>query len=477
MWPKLEPTCSYPQGAIQMSKLGIKTSITEAALKRFIANAKEGQELSCDVIKGFGIRKNRNQGSASFRYRPSVRHASRVPITIGKVNAIKLADAAKIAMEMMQAINEGDDPKDVLRVGSVVKASRVVPHKSDDPRLLGVFFEQVYLPERRRLSGKGAYQDEVMVRREFSHLFHKPMNKLTSKDITSWQDQKEKQGLSYLTIVRYYTSLISVLSQAVRLSHDSGSGYAGILFDMPFKIRPLRGASKQQKDALLAQQREIDIHVRRMLHDDELLKIEAAMNQYAQECVEQRERSLKHSNRQYLPSLSNLTFPHWIQPFIYIAYYTGLRPGDISDLRWEDLHEGRLNKVTNKSKHLAVPVVVKLGISKTKSVFQYSLAEVIDIWREQQGSPKSGWVFPQIRDESKPLSEKGYKKSWAKITEYAGLELHMYSFRHNFISRLVREGVNLKMVATMAGHKSTEMIEKHYAHHFPSDIDAAMSIF
>jgi integrase len=43
--------------------------------------------------------------------------------------------------------------------------------------------------------------------------------------------------------------------------------------------------------------------------------------------------------------------------------------------------------------------------------------------------------------------------------------------------RLLREGVNLKMVATMAGHKSTEMIEKHYAHDLPSDIDAAMSIF
>jgi integrase len=460
-----------------MAELGVTTSITVTALKRFIATANEGQELSCDVIKGFGVRKNRNPNSASFRYRPSVRHASRVPITIGKVNAITLADAAKIALEMMQAINEGNDPKDVLRTGSVAKATRVVSHKQNDPSLLGVFFQQVYLPARRRSSGKGAYQDEVMVRREFSHLFNKPMNKLTSKDITSWQDQKEKQGLSYLTVVRYYTSLISVLSMAVKLSHESGGEHAGLLFDMPFKIRPLRGASKAQKDALLTQEREIDIHVRRMLNDEELLKIEAAMNQYAQEFVAQRERSLKHSNRHYLPSLVNVVFPHWIQPYIYIAYYTGLRPGDISDLKWQDFHEGRLHKVTNKSKHLVNPVVVKLGLSATKSVLKYSLAEVIEIWREQQGNPKSGWVFPQIRDESKPLSEKGYKKSWAKITEYAGLKLHMYSFRHNFISRLVREGVNLKMVATMAGHKSTEMIEKHYAHHFPSDIDAAMSIF
>jgi len=53
----------------------------------------------------------------------------------------------------------------------------------------------------------------------------------------------------------------------------------------------------------------------------------------------------------------------------------------------------------------------------------------------------------------------------------------MYSFRHNFISTLIRKGMNMKLVATMSGHKTTEMIERHYAHHFPSDIEAAMSVF
>ena len=460
-----------------MAKLGIKTSISDAALKRFVLSAEEGKELTCNVIKGFSVYKNRAEGSASYRYRPSIRHASRTPITIGKTNGLKLTDAANIAMEMMEAINQGLDPKDVLRSGKVAAVPRVVAHAKDDLTLLGNFFEQVYVPTRRRLSGDSAHDNEVIIKREFSHLFKKPMSKITSKDITMWQTEKEGFGLSYKTVVRYYACLISVLSMAVKLSHDSSGEYAGLLYEMPFSIRPLRGASKEQKDALLKQEREIDIHVRRMLTDTELLTIESALVRYAQDCIDQRERSRKHKNRQHLPSLLDVTFAHWIQPFIYIAYYTGLRPGDISDLKWEDFHGGRLNRVTNKSKHLSNPVVVKLGLADTKSVLKYSLLEVVELWREQLGNPTSGWVFPQTRDESKPLSEKGYKKSWAKITEYAGLELHMYSFRHNFISKLVREGMNLKMVATMAGHKSTEMIEKHYAHHFPSDIDAAMSVF
>lgn len=34
---------------------GVKSGITDAALKRFMAEAQEGNELSCKRIKGFGV--------------------------------------------------------------------------------------------------------------------------------------------------------------------------------------------------------------------------------------------------------------------------------------------------------------------------------------------------------------------------------------------------------------------------------------
>ncbi len=460
-----------------MASHKVSSSFTEAKLKQFILNASEGEVLQCTKISGFQVYKNRAQGSASFRYKPTSRNSSRSNISIGRTNILKINEAAQVALKMVEALNNGEDPKSVLRRGQVVPASHVLAISKDDLSILGNFFEKVYMPARRRQSGDAAHDNYTIIIREFSHLFNKSMSKITSKDITDWQDKKEKQGLTHITIVRYYAVLVSMLSMAVRLSQDSGGEHAGLLYEMPFKYRPLRGASKAQRDALLKQEQEIDIHVRRMLGVEELLKIERAMERYADECAQQRERSRQHANRMHLPCLKNVTFPHWILPYIYIAYYTGLRPGDISDLKWEDFHSGRLSRATNKSKHLAKPVVVKLSLSNSKSVFKYSLAEVISLWREQQGSPQMGWVFPQIRDESKPLSEKGYKKSWAKITEYAGLKLHMYSFRHNFISKLIREGMNMKLVATMSGHKTTEMIERHYAHHFPSDIEEAMNVF
>ncbi len=460
-----------------MAKLSVKSSITEAALRRFILNAKEGATLSCTAIKGFSVYKNRAQNSASFRYRPSLRGASRNSIIIGKANVLKIAEATAMVLGIMEGINDGEEAKDTLRSGRIASTKRLHSKNENDLSILGNFFEKVYMPIKQRLNEDTAYDSYTIMKREFGHLFKKPMSKLTSKDITKWQDQKEKQGLAYKTIERYYATLIALISMAIKLSHDSSGEHAGILFDSPFPVRPLRGASKAQREAILRQERDIDTHVRRMLEKEELIKLEKAMERYAQECVDGRERSRKHSNKLHLPCLKDVTFPHWIMPYIYISYYTGLRPGDVSGLEWQDLHNGKLNKVTEKSKHLTKPVVVKLSLSNTKSVFKYSLVEVLTIWRAQQGNPKTGWVFPQIRDASKPLSEKGYKKSWAKITEYAGLKLHMYSFRHNFISTLIREGMNMKLVATMSGHKTTEMIERHYAHHFPSDVEEAMSVF
>lgn len=460
-----------------MATLRIKSSITEAALKRFINNANEGDALSCTAIKGFSVIKNRAKGSASFRYRPSLRGASRNPAIIGKANVLKLSEATKIALEMMEAINEGGEAKDALKGSRVAPTARLQAISKDDLSILGNFIDQVYMPFKLRQNPDTAYDNFNTLKREFGHLFKKPMSKLTSKDIKDWQDKKEKQGLVFKTIERYYAILIALINMAVKISHDSSGEYAGLLFDSPFPVRPLRGASRAQRDAILKQEREIGTHVRRMLKDEELIKIEQAMYRFGEDCIQQRARSRQHSNRLYLPCLKDVAFPHWIIPYIYIAYYTGLRPGDVAGLEWEDIYEGKINKATNKSKHLVKPFIVMLTITDKTSIFKYSLKEVLDLWCEQQGNPKKGWLFPQTQNGSKPLSAKGYKKSWAKITEYAGLKLHMYSFRHHFISSLIRAGVNMKQVATMSGHKTTEMIEKHYAHHFPSDIEEAMSIF
>jgi len=459
-----------------MNILTLKSSITQAALNRFVETAEEGQELYCERIKGFSLFKNRAAGSASYRYRPTSRHISRTPITIGRTSKLTIKLACQIAVKLIDAINQGDDPKETLR--ELVQGQlRKTKAKDDDLSVLGNFYREIYKPMRLRESGNSAASALNSIEKQWGHIFDKRMAQIKPLDITRWQDEKERDGLKYNTISKYYNLLRAILSTAMRLSHEAGGQHQGLLLALPFSVRPLRKPSKKQKEQHLEKARDLEIDSRRMLTVEELQAVEKGLMLYGLQVIAQRERSRCHANKLHLPSLKGQVMPHWVIPFTYLAYYTGLRPGDIADLRWEDLIDNKLRKVTNKSKHLAEPVIVNFELSDDKSVLAFSCVEVLDIWRGQQGNPKRGWLFPQIRDNNKPLSEKGYKKSWDNVQKLASIKLDMYSFRHNFISTLIRKGFNLKLVAEMAGHKTTEMIEKHYAHHFPEDKAKAMSVF
>jgi len=453
---------------------GIRSGITETALKRFIDQAKEGEELSCSRIKGFGVRKNRSAGSASYRFRPTSRHHSRKTITIAKVTEVKIQEAAQIALRIIDALNAGESPRGV--VSQLVKGRLVKPEISkNELMLLGHFFSEVYEPLRRRESGDSATSSLNSIKAQWGHLFACQMSKLTIADVQKWQAEKTKQGLKYKTIKKYYACLRALLNTAVKMSHQIGGNCEGILDELPFKVNPLLKPTKEQIERENGDEQDMMLEKRRILEDWELDRLQTALYDYGKDVVEQRERSLRHSNRRYLPSLQGLIFPHWIIPFAYICYYTGMRPGDVLTLKWEDVQEDRIIKVTNKSKGKLNQIKVNIPITATKSVMWYSLKDVLEHWHEQMGRPTKGYLFEQSRKPGAPISEKGYKKSWDNIKAMSGVEIDMYAFRHHFISTLIRKGVNIKLIASLVGHTTTQMIEQNYAHHLPSDMEEAMA--
>jgi len=453
---------------------GVKSGITDAALKRFMAEAQEGNELSCKRIKGFGVRKNRKEGSATYRYRPTSRNHSRKPITIAKVGDLKIQEAAQVALKIIDALNDGLDPKEVVRKLVKGRLNNSVA-KDKDKSLLGDFFHEVYEPMRKEESGASANASLSAIKKHWKHLFSRPMSKLTIVDIQNWQAEKTKAGLKYKTIQSNYALLRALLNRAVKLSHQVGGECEGVLNEFPFKVNPLKRPTKEQIEKENESEQEWVHEKRRVLCDDEINALQDAMRKYGQQVVEQRQRSLTHSNRRHLPSLEGLIFPHWIAPFIYISYYTGMRPGDVLTLKWEDIQNDLIIKVTNKSKTKLRQIKTRIPITDSKSIMWYSLKEVLDIWREQMGGPTKGYLFEQSRKPGAPVSEKGYKKSWNNVKVLAGVNVDMYSFRHHFISTQLRKGTNMKMVATLAGHTTVQMIEQNYAHQLPSDLENAMA--
>jgi integrase len=80
------------------------------------------------------------------------------------------------------------------------------------------------------------------------------------------------------------------------------------------------------------------------------------------------------------------------QAVVALAFFMGLRPGEIAGLQWNDVDEEWL--------HIRRAVVRgKVGGTKTpESVASLPLIQpvqgLLKLWRERSGSPSDGWVFP-----------------------------------------------------------------------------------
>ncbi len=474
----------------------LQTSISSRALNQFIKSSSEGERLSCSKITGFYLYKNRAEGSASYVFQPSSGKGSRSKITIGRTSKYKIEDAALIALTMIEAINNGDDPKDAIKRGPV-KTTRVIAGDIKSPSLLKNYFENVYIPDLKRERGaKAAGEQELMIRREFEHLFEKEMNTLSTADIHKWQNTHDKKGSSYSTVVRYFKPLCALLGHAIKESYIKKGGNEGLILNRPFPTNCLKSKTKEQRDIELDRDVDVDIVVRRALEKSEIERLSQAVRDFNQEYVDKRERTREHAKGLAHPSLKNVAFAHWFIPYFLIAYYTGMRMGDILNLEWKHVREKQIVKVTNKSSGYDKPVKLVIDITDHKGLFDFSLLDVLTEWRKQSEGLKSKWVFPQEGDSTKHMVD--YKKSWRNLLEKTGegkrepstegmtlreqaigndeLILDLYSMRHNFISVQCREGVPLTQIIRLSGHKTTDMIVQHYSHHLPEDMERAMRL-
>ena len=199
---------------------------------------------------------------------------------------------------------------------------------------------------------------------------------------------------------------------------------------------------------------------RRLLEQTELSQIQQGIERFSAQVVKQRCNSRLHG-KAHLADLSGLIYPHWFIPFTHIAMHTGMRPGDIYELLWEniDFKNQFIQFIPKKTQHHASPVEVCLPLTE-------GLQQVLLAWKKQNSnSHSSDFVFTNPKTNNR-FSRTAHKKPWNRIKQLAELnmDIDFYSLRHHFISHLVKAGLPLFTIAKLVGHKSTKMIENHYGH-------------
>lgn len=437
-----------------MAKSSI-TGLTEAKCRDHIVNNRYRSELSCQKIIGFHLQKLKNGGSWRFRYKDYTQKKRVIIIDKYTGNTANRLNAAEKAINYRLMVTNGIDPL-------TEKEDRQATYRQEELKknstLLGLYLNGIYTQHQKRKTDQGKHT-LGMLRKHFASWIDRPMQSLSVADFKNWQAEKEQSGLSHATIKRTFGALRTMLRHAVRehiLDSDPSE---------KFQLNPPTANEKEQKS------QGDNLKTRRMLTAQELKGISKGLDTYKQQLIDKRENS-RQRGKEHLDSLTRLSHVHWFFPFVHLAFYTGLRTGDLYSLNWQELnvHFKRLVKIPNKTRHHNDPIKIDLPLHD-------DILMIMKLWHEQQGNPTDGLVFPSPVT-GKKIDKKAHLTHWKQVLVLAGItsSIDFYALRHHYISSMVAGGIALFTVARLAGHKSVSMIEQHYGHLAPHAASDALAI-
>ncbi len=235
-------------------------------------------------------------------------------------------------------------------------------------------------------------------------LYSKPVNKIKPVDIEAFKTYLKTQNLKNSSINRY----LEILSKMFNLAIDNKE----------LTENPVSKAGMLRED-------NIDP---RFLSADE-------------------ERRLYKSIDKFAP---------YLRPIVTIALQTGMRRGEILNLKWTDIKDGYIQLLETKSGNSRnIPTSTTL-LNALK--FIPKVSEYVFI------NPKTNKPYTDI------------KKSWHKVLNKANIEnFRFHDLRHTVATRMVEKGIDLLVVKDILGHTMIETTMR-YAHPVPERVQAAIEV-
>ncbi len=170
--------------------------------------------------------------------------------------------------------------------------------------------------------------------------------------------------------------------------------------------------------------------------------------------------------REDFDKLVSLIKEHWLREIVFFAVLTGLRRGEIVNLKWSDVDLDR------RLIHIQSSLKFRTKLGKRRTVPLNDVAA--QLLQSKYGKSTSEYVFT--------LNDRKISENWishkfkyyiyeAKLNNYA---LHFHSLRHTFATWLVQEGVSIYEVQKLLGHSSIS-VTQIYSHLAASELHSAVN--
>lgn len=145
-------------------------------------------------------------------------------------------------------------------------------------------------------------------------------------------------GLEYDTLTRIFGALKTMLNHAVENQFIEKHQFNKYSLEKP---KPKRTDEDDELESATDKRTYFSIMQMRDFED--------ALDKY-QEKYRQGRRNSRARGKPHLKSLDNVVFVDHVKPWLLVMYYSGLRPGDIFGLRWNNLkfETRKITKVIEK---------------------------------------------------------------------------------------------------------------------------------
>ena len=147
--------------------------------------------------------------------------------------------------------------------------------------------------------------------------------------------------------------------------------------------------------------------------------------------------------------------PDYLKPVILVAYLTGMRRGEILELKWDrvNLSEGYVDLTPEDTK-----------TDEPRRIYFGSIKELKDVFINADRKKKAGQNLVFTKDDGSPVPkwyiQRLFKKACLKAKVYP---YRLHDLRHTFNTNMTKAGVDQVVVMKLTGHKTNAMFLR-YSH-------------
>lgn len=364
-----------------------------------------------------GFRFNSKKGKAYFE------------VTLPKTGGAVRRRKAVRAVSMQQALDEWKRFRETVLAG-----------RGAQPFTFREYVRKFWPKIEKRLARKMAHDESLVVKKVLTPFFGdtelRSFNPAVLHDFVA--DQKSKQ-YSPATI----NGRLSILRMIINDARDRGIPDIPAIRHYPMvKETPLRlEFSEEERRRFLA------------AFDDEAAfrRLLAAHRQPPEPVKSRRFKTPRPFGGSIIPEgiAAGYYFERFraSKPIFVVALETGLRRGDLLDLKWSSVHEDWIRVIVGKTQREAIVPI--------SAVCRAALTEC------RQRTVVAEYVF--LTDEGRRYSVATVARHFRKAKKLADIKrrFRFHDLRHSFASRLASSGVTIQVIAKALGHSSVAMSERY----------------